>query len=122
VFFESALIDVNKVIARAVFLCGGGIGAPLGEAGHFLWEIELLAAFGFDDPDCALRVADDEIGNVIREVAVGLHVVELEADSEVVLGEGFDVRRGFEEGCEGELEAPGIRLADDAGEDGFPRL
>ena len=90
-FLKSGLIDVEEIIARAVFLGGGGVGAPLAQAGHFLREVEFLAAFGFDDPDGAVRIAGDKVRDVVREVAIGLHVVELEANREVVLGEGLHV-------------------------------
>ena len=64
-------------------------------------------------------VRDDEIGRVVGEVAVGLHVVELEADGEVVLGERRHVGRCFEERGEGQLQAAGVGFADDLVEDGF---
>ena len=67
-FLEAGLIDVEEIIASAVFLGGGGVGAPLAEAGHFLREIEFLAAFGFDDPDGAVRVPGDEVRDVVRGV------------------------------------------------------
>ena len=67
---------------------GGRVLAPLAQARHLLRHVDLLASLGLDDPDRAVRRPNDEVGRVVRQVAVGLDVVELEADSQVVLGEG----------------------------------
>jgi hypothetical protein len=96
-----------------------GILAPLAEAGHFLGEFEFFAAFGLDDPNLAAGVAHDEVGEVAREVAVGAHRVELEANGEVVLGEGLDIGHGFEEGCKAEFETSGMGIGDDFVEGAF---
>ena len=45
----------------------------------------------------AVGGAHDEVRRVVGQVAVGLDVVDLEADGEVVLGERLHVRRVFEE-------------------------
>ncbi len=72
-FFKADLVHENKVVALAVVLGGGGVVAPLAEAGHFLEEVEFLAAFGLDDPDHVAGVADD--AHVILDVESDLEIV-----------------------------------------------
>ena len=58
VLFEALLIHVDEAVGHAALrhAGSGGIGRPEAEAGHFLGEVEFLAAFGFDDPDGAGRI------------------------------------------------------------------
>jgi hypothetical protein len=118
VFVEAGLGDVEEIVADVeaalLLLGGGGVLAPLAEASHLLWEIELLAALGLDDPDGAGGVAGDEVGRVVGEIAIGLDVVKAEADGEVVLGESLAVGSVPEEAGEGEFEAAAVGFADDA--------
>ena len=104
---EAPLIDVDELIdCAAVRGAGGsGVGAPQRKAGHFLWQIELLAALGLDDPNRAIGRADDEIGGVGRKVSISLDVFELKPDSQVVLRKRRHVRSRFEERGKGKLKA-----------------
>jgi hypothetical protein len=66
VFLEAGLIDMDEIITRAVFFGGGGIGARLAQVGHFLREIEFLAAFSL-----ALRVRRNSLAPLLDERGVG---------------------------------------------------
>lgn len=111
VHVEETVLGPPLHLARA-----RGIPAPLLEPGHFLRQVNLLAAFGFDDPDRAIAGLHQEIRDIAREIPVGLNVVDLEADREVVLGESDDIRRCVEKAREAELEASGMWFAHDLAE------
>lgn len=97
----------------------GGIFTPQFKPSHLLGEINFFAAFGFNDPDGAVGGLDQKIRGIVGEIAVGLDVIELEADGEIVFGKGLHVGSGFEKGGEAEFEAAGMGLANDFIEDGF---
>jgi hypothetical protein len=101
--------------------CAGGIRAPLAQARHLLRQVEFGTALGLDDPNRAIGGLDDEIRCVGGEIAVGLDVVDLVADGEVVLGEGRDIGRVVEKTGESQFEAAGMWLANDLAEQRFLR-
>ena len=103
VCLETGLIDVHETVGRSALgpAPSDRIFTPLAQAGHLPWQFEFLAALSLDDPDRAVGGLHEEVGNVVREIAVGLHVINFETDGEVVLGEGDDIRRGVEKAREG---------------------
>src|SRR5574337_574057 len=98
---ETLLVDVHEAIRRPADRLArfGGVGAPQREPRHLARQVEFGTALGLDDPDIALRVLDQEVGRVGREVAVRLDVVESETDREVVLRERRDAVGLVAEGC-----------------------
>jgi len=42
--FEGVLVNEDEIVLLTVLFGGGGVGAPLFEAAHFLGEVELGAA------------------------------------------------------------------------------
>ena len=78
---RSLLIRINKPVVGPALrpARGAGIRAPLLEPGHLLRQIKFRAALDLDDPDRAIGGLDEKVGSMVREVAVGLHVVDLEA-------------------------------------------
>ena len=124
VLLEALLVDIDEAVARPPVVLGGlgRVLAPLAQARHLLRQVQLLAALGLDDPDRAVGGAHDEVRRVGGQIAVGLDVVDLEADGQVVLGKGLHVRRGFQERGKGQLQAVGAGLADDAVEHRFLRV
>ena len=107
-------VQIALVLLRIV-----AVGAILFQPRHFLREIEFGAALGFHEPDYFIRRAHDEVRRVVGKVAIGFDVIQLEADGEIIFGVRLHVGRGFEKPGEGEFKAAGVRLADDAVEDGF---
>ena len=115
---EAFLVDVDEAVNDAIVCAGcGGVRAPLAKPCHLLRKVQLFAALGFDDPDGAIESSDDEVGCVSREVAVGSHIVEFEADGQVVFSERLNVRCVPQKSSEGEFKSVGTRFADDLAED-----
>lgn len=84
-------------------------------------NVELLAAFGFNDPNIAAGVTGDKIWGVGGEVAIGFDVINAKSHSEVILGKRLDIRGLFKETGKVELEPSTMNLANNAIEDGFFR-
>src|SRR5680860_1102552 len=118
---EPFLVHVAELVSFLTFglACLSRVFAPLSQAGHLPRQVQLFATLCFDDPYNAVRCADDKVRCVRREITILFHVIQLEADREVVLGECSDVRRIVEKSCELQLEAARARLADDLAEQGF---
>src|SRR5438552_8074697 len=93
---KTNLINEDEIVLQPVVFGSGCVSAPLLKPLHFLREVEFLASLGFNDPDFSIYGPNDEIGRVIGEISVALHVVELKSDGEIVLGKGSYVRCVFE--------------------------
>ena len=110
---KAFLVHESESVIHVVVSAGGrGVSAPLPQPRHLLRHVDFLAPLGLDDPDGAVRGADDEVWRVVGKIAVSLHVIELETHSTVVLRKGRHVRCALQEGCERQFEAAGVRLAD----------
>jgi hypothetical protein len=55
---------------------GVDVATPLFQAFDFKGNVEVLLAFGFDDPVSMIRSSDDEVRLVARYVAVCLDIVD----------------------------------------------
>ncbi len=121
---EAVLIDIDEVVARPAIVlgCFGSVLAPLAQPGHFLRQIDFLAAFGLDDPDPAVDGSHKKVRCVGGQLTVGFDVFDLEAHGHVVLAEGLHVGRVLQERCKAQFQAVGVGLADDAVEHRFFRL
>ena len=86
---ETFLINVDEAIFRSRLRLCSQRWRPrtIAEAAHFLRHVQFFPALGLDDPDLAILGSHDEIRSVGGKLAVGLHIVELEANRHVVLGE-----------------------------------
>ena len=62
------------------------ISDPLVQAPDFLGHVHIQQSLGFDDHHRAAIELDDEIRVVIGKITVGLGIIKLEADGEIVLG------------------------------------
>ena len=92
--------------------------APLAQALHFRSGVGVFLAFRFDDRKTGFREFDDKIGVVVANVAVGIHVIQLEIYGEIVFPVGNHVRAVLQEARERQLK---IAIPDDAVEDAFLR-
>ena len=63
---------------------------------------------------CLSAELDKEIGVIVRDVAVGVHIVEFEVHGQVVLGVRDDIFAVFQEARELKLQ---VAVSDDAVED-----
>lgn len=116
---KGRLVDEYEPIARSTDRRAGRgcVRAPQREPLHLLRQIEFSPTLGLDDPHRAIVRLHQEIWNVVGQVATSGHVVELETDGRVVLGERRNACGLVEEGGEFEFEAIVARFADNLGEE-----
>lgn len=120
---EASFVHENKTVGRPARVSArfAGVLAPLLEPLHLLGQVQLHTALRFQDEHFARLRLYKEIRDVVREVAVRLHVVDLEADREIVLGERGYVGRALQELRELQLEPSAHGFWDDLVEDRFLR-
>lgn len=102
--------------------CRRCVVAPLGKTRHFVGQVDFLAALGFHDYDGVVSQAHNEVRGIGGQVAVGFHIVDIEANRQVVLGESRDILCFVQKGREFKLETTRIRLGYHLGKDGLVRL
>jgi len=84
IFLEAFLVHVYEII-RHIRLHPVDVLAPLPQPGHFQGYVEVLLALGFDDDRMFVREFDDKVRIVVGNVAIGVHVIELEMHGQIVL-------------------------------------
>lgn len=115
VLLETFLIDVDEIIGD-VGLDAVDVCAPLAQALHFERYIEVFLPFGFNDEDAFVGEFDKKVGIIVGNIAVGVDIVELEMDGEIIFGVGDDVAAIFEKAGKDKFK---MAVADDAVEDAF---
>src|SRR6202035_2491743 len=91
---------------------------PLLEALHLQRNVEFFQAFCFYNEEFAGRFLYDEIGKVVGNLSLGVYVVDLELNCQVVFDVRNNVRTIFQERREFQLQRA---VADDAVENALLR-
>jgi hypothetical protein len=112
------LLPYEERMERPLPVVRGRVGAPLLQPLPLGRIVQVLPAFGFDDPDFSFAPLDDEIRNVIGNAAVGVAVLDTEHRALAVLNERDNVVAGVEEAREFQLV---VAVPDDLVEHRFLR-